>query len=52
MDFFKFLPKGSDLHTHFSSLVDYCQIFDKIEEKNLNKYLYFNLEKNLLFFDF
>jgi len=36
MDWFNKLPKGSDLHTHFSSLVDMEDILDEIKYQKLD----------------
>lgn len=52
MSWFKNLNKGADLHTHFSSLVDFQAILDEIEYQKMDKYLYYNSKNNEFFFDF
>lgn len=40
------------MHSHFSSLIDYRQIFDDLKELKLDRYLQYNLFKNELYFNF
>ena len=52
MDWFKDLSKGADLHTHFSSIIDFTAIFKEILYQNYEKYLFYNEKNNELYFDF
>ena len=49
---FEDIYKGGDLHTHFSSIVLFDDIIDKIQDEKLEKYLFYKIESNELYFDF
>ena len=44
------MPKGGELHEHYSSCIDYEEIFRSIKETDLSRYLYYNSYEHELFF--